>query len=245
MEHTSSRFPVCPSPLGPCRDLSQGGPGHRRGPYHSYPCVSSCTFSIVWQVLNYVSYSSISDFSTMNHSQFPTSGLEPLLTQGFSWSSLSCICSLGYKSQRLSHVTIKSRPTSTSVGHSETAQHVSAITADAGTGKQEAHERPQQASLLLRWCCGPELRCCPDWLDSGVSGCCCCTWWLIDFVVIATTSHGLSEGWPHTLHPQGSWSFLNMWWVNEIWLCYSNTAIFFFIEQMQDWERFSFIFFHY
>ena len=38
MNHTSSWFPLCPSPLGPCRDLSQVSHGHRRGHCHSYPC---------------------------------------------------------------------------------------------------------------------------------------------------------------------------------------------------------------
>ena len=56
VEHTSSWFPLCPSPLGLCRDLTQGSNSHRRGHYHSYPCVFPLAhLSSLWQVLNYSS----------------------------------------------------------------------------------------------------------------------------------------------------------------------------------------------
>ena len=159
MNHTSSWFPLCPSPLVPCRDLSQVSHSHRRGHCHSYPCVfplaHSPFFDKSWIILV---YSSISDFSTMNYSQISNIWLRPLRTQGFSWSSSSWMCSLGYKSERPSHVTIKNSPTSTSVGHSQTPQHVSTVTADIGTREQEAHGWPQRASLVHQMMLWPKTQ---------------------------------------------------------------------------------------
>ena len=127
-------------------------------------CVSSCTFSSVWQVLNCSSF--LQYWFQLYNCPFQVSltcDWEPLRTDMTFPEALQAESG----AWDIIMETIPSMSMWAAVGHSETAQHVSAITTDTGTREQEAHGLPHGPCSCVRWCCGPDHSRCPDWLHSG------------------------------------------------------------------------------